>query len=273
MKKFIPLVLSLFLSLPAFAQDYESPYETDFLKDGAWITGAVGLNVLGFHLIQNKDYLTEAEVNALDKNDVWKIDRWAAGNYNPNHDELSYIPFYASFALPLAFLPSDAERHNFGQIAVLFVETMATTGAAFTITAGAIDKPRPLVYNENIAMSERTDKDAQRSFIGGHSAATSAALFFSAKIFNDFHPDSRAIPYVWGSAAAISGLTAYWRTTSGKHFLTDNLAGLAVGAAVGILIPEIHKKGSEEIDLYPTSHFNINGTGINSRGLAIRYTF
>lgn len=273
MKRFLSLLLLLSITLSGYSQKYPSPYKTDLLKDGAWIVAGVGLNVAGVLMIQNKSALTEAEVNAIDKNDVWKIDRWAAGNYSKNADEASYIPMYMAMALPVAFLPSEEERNNFGQISVLFIETMATTGAIFSLTAGAVEKSRPLVYNESLPMEKRTDPDAQRSFFAGHTAATAAATFFAAKIFNDFHPDSKAIPYIWTTAAAIPALVGYLRVKAGKHFLTDNLIGFGIGAAAGILVPEIHKKGNENIDIYPTASFNIHGTGMNSKGLAILYRF
>jgi membrane-associated phospholipid phosphatase len=273
MKKLLVGLLAFFFSFSGLAQHSTSPYQTDLLKDGIWITTGVGLNVLGVLMIQNKDELSEAQVNALDKNDIWGIDRWAAGNYSEAADELSYIPFYASFALPATLLAGKNERNNFGQIAVLFVETMATTGAMFTITAGAVQKSRPLVYNTSLPMSERTDSDAQRSFFAGHTAATAAATFFTAKVFQDFNPDSKAVPFVWAGAAAVPAFVGYLRMEGGKHFLTDNLIGFGVGAAAGILIPQIHKKGNEQLDLYPTAQFNILGSGFNSKGLALSYRF
>lgn len=273
MKNYLLFIFCAFFSISGISQNETSPYETHFWKDGAWITAGIGLNVVGFSLIQNKDYLTEEEVNALDKNEIWKIDRWAAGYSSKKDDELSYIPFYGSFALPLAFLAGENERGNFGQIALMYVETMATTGALFTITAGAIQKARPLVYDESLPMEDRRDKDAQRSFYAGHTAATAAATFFAAKVFHDFNPDSRALPYVWAGAAAIPAFVGYLRTTSGKHFLTDNLIGFGLGAAAGILIPEIHKKKNKQLDVYPTANFNVNGSGISTKGLALSYSF
>ncbi|WP_037321056.1 phosphatase PAP2 family protein [Salegentibacter sp. Hel_I_6] len=271
MKKILLSFFCISLFFSSYAQ--ESPYKTSAWKDGAIITGAVGLNVLGFTFIQNKEALTEAEVAALNKNDIAGINRWAAGNYSEKADAISYIPFYAALGMPLVFLPSEAERKNFGQISVLFVETMAVTGVFYTMTAGLIDKSRPLVYNENLPFGERAEGGAQRSFIAGHTAVATAGTFFAAKVFNDFHPDSKAIPYVWGGATGISVLMGYLRTKAGKHFLTDNIAGFVVGAASGILIPELHKKGNERLDLYPTATYNLNGTGINTKGLALSYKF
>ncbi|TDN82152.1 PAP2 superfamily protein [Salegentibacter sp. 24] len=271
MKKILLSFFCFSLVVTTYAQD--SPYTTKAWEDAAYITGAIGLNILGFTFIQNKEALTEAEVAELDKNDIAGINRWAAGNYSEKADAASYIPFYAALGMPLAFLPSQAERNNFGQISVLFVETMATTGVFYTMSAGLVDKSRPLVYNKELPISERTEAGAQRSFIAGHTAVAAAGSFFAAKIFNDFHPNSKAVPYVWGGAAGFSVLMGYLRTKAGKHFLTDNIAGMLVGAASGILIPELHKKGNENIDVYPTANFNINGTGINTKGLGFSYKF
>lgn len=270
------IVCSLVTSL-GFAQEKqkknESPYETSFVKDGVWITSAIGLNVLGVKLIQDKDDLTLDELSKLSKDDIWGVDRWAAGYYSEKANDDSYIPFYASFVLPIALLINENERSNAGQISVLFVETMATTGALFTITAGLVQKSRPLVYNESLDPELRIDSDEQRSFFAGHTAATAAGTFFAAKVFNDFNPDSPLKPFVWGVAAAIPASVGYMRIKAGKHFLTDNLIGYAVGAASGILIPELHKKANKNLQIYPTTSFNQGEYNFTTQGLGMSYQF
>ena len=273
MRKVVPLLLTLIFTLGIYSQESSSPYKTEFWKDGSWITASTALNVLGVITIQNKESLTDNDLSNLDKNDIWGINRGAVGNYSKNADELSYIPFYASFASPLLFLLGEDERKNFGQISVMFVETMATTGAIFTITAGTVQKSRPLVYNENLPAEERKDSDAQRSFFAGHTAATAAATFFTAKVFQDFNPDSPAVPFVWGGAVVVPAYVGYLRTKAGKHFLTDNLIGFGIGAACGILVPEIHKIGNENLDIYPTAQTNVMGTGIDTKGIGVNYSF
>ena len=257
----------------SWSQENSSPYKTDFWKDGAWIAGGVGLNVLGFSLVQNKDELTTAELMALNRNDISKINRGAVGNYSKSADEASYIPFYASFASPALLLLGDAERENFGQISVMFVETMTTTGAFFTITAGLVDKSRPLVYNENLPEEQRTEASAQRSFFAGRTAATAAATFFTAKVFQDFNPDSKAVPFVWAGAIAVPATVGYLRTKAGKHFLTDNVVGFGVGALCGILVPEIHKIGNQDLAFYPSIENNIGGTGVDAAGVGMNFRF
>src|SRR5690606_2994183 len=254
-------------------QTNDSPYETDLLKDGIWIATGIGLNVAGVMLIQNKPGLTEAGLNALSKDDIWGVDRWAAGNYSEKANSDSYIPMFTSFALPLALMLNQNERSHAGQISVLFIESMATTGALFSITAGLVQKSRPLVYNTSIPAEERMDNDEQRSFYAGHTAATASATFFAAKVFHDFNPDSPWKPVVWGVAAAIPATVGYLRIRAGKHFLTDNLIGYALGAASGIIIPEIHKKKNKNVEIYPTMGFQHMGQNFNSQGLGLIYTF
>ena len=265
------LVALLFFTLNTFSQttvdpELDSPYELNWAVDGPYLGASIGLNVLGFRLIQEKDPLTIEDLQTLSKHDVFAIDRWAAGNVSPEADELSYIPFYGSFALPILLLLNENERSHAGQISVLFVESMATAGALFTISAGAIHRSRPLVYNEDLPVEERIENDAQRSFFAGHVAATGAATFFFAKVFSDFNPDSWATPYIWAVAAIVPAWVGYLRIESGKHFLTDTLLGYGVGALSGILIPELHKKGNENLSVNPSF-------GSHYKGISINYVF
>ena len=263
----ISLLSAILVSSAVKAQD-DSPYKTSFAVDAPIIAGGIGLSTLGLSLIKNKDELSVAEVEALDKKDVFFLDRFAAGNYSDNADKVSYYPFFASFAAaPIMALADKSQRSKFGQVMVLFVETMGITGASFTLSAGLVQRSRPLVYNTSIPIEERVDKDAQRSFFAGHTAATAAATFFAAKVFSDFNPDSKAKPYVWAAAAIIPASVAYLRLQGGKHFLTDNLLGYAIGAGAGILVPQLHKKTNKTpLSISPAY-------GYNYKGLHLSYKF
>ncbi|WP_010521491.1 hypothetical protein [Aquimarina agarivorans] len=52
-KHIFTLISLLIISTQAFAQN-DSPYETNFYKDGAWIAGGIGLSALGLALIEKK---------------------------------------------------------------------------------------------------------------------------------------------------------------------------------------------------------------------------
>ncbi len=109
------------------------------------------------------------------------------------------------------------------------------------------------------------DKNAQRAFFAGHTAAIAAATFFMAKAFADFNPDSKAKPYVWAFAAAVPAVVGYLRYKAGMHFLSDNLLGYAVGMSAGIFVPQLHKiKGMRNVTISPA-------VGIGNKGLAVTY--
>jgi membrane-associated phospholipid phosphatase len=243
-----------------------SPYVTSWKKDG-WITlGLIGLNAGGLYLIQNKKELTPTELATKTRDKVPSFDRGNVGYYNEQANEDSYIPFYASFAWPVAMMLVDGDQtRNFGQILGLYIQTMAVTGAMFSITAGSINRSRPLVYGTNAPIGERMSKNSQRSFYAGHTAATAASSFFTAKVFSDMNPDSKLKPVVWVVAAAVPALVGYYRYEAGQHFLSDNIIGYGLGAATGILIPHWHKvKKSDKLSITP-------GFGPNYQGISVVY--
>jgi membrane-associated phospholipid phosphatase len=252
-------ILAFFISSSVFAQN-DSPYKTSVKVDGPVILGSLGLGYLGLSMIKNKDSLTPAELAAKSKEDVNGFDRFSAGNFSEKADKASYIPFYASFAAPIVMLLDKNESKKAGQILVLFTESMAITGAMFSISAGGVQRARPLVYSSSAPLEKRMDSDSQRAFYAGHTAATATATFFLAKVFQDFNPDSKAKPYVWAAAAVVPAVVGYLRLEAGQHFLSDNLLGYALGAGVGILVPQLHKKSaSSSLSLSPSINPNYKG--------------
>ena len=253
-------------SLPSIS--VPSPYHTSFVKDGITIVAAAGVTLLGYSLIKNKHNLTPDELAAKSKSNLPFFDRWIAGNYSAQANKDSYILFDASYGIPvLASLLNKNERSKFGQIMVMYVETMAITGSLYTITAGLVYRSRPFVYGDKAPLEKRLDKGGQRSFYGGHVATTAAATFFTAKVFHDFNPNSRLTPWLYTGAGALTALMAYMRMQAGYHFFSDCVVSTIIGTATGILIPEFHKnKNLKHLSLSP---FYEN----NSKGFNLVYNF
>jgi membrane-associated phospholipid phosphatase len=264
--KSITLLALLMVTNLVFAQK-ESPYQTSFKKDAPILAAGLGLSYLGLTLIKNKAELTPSEIALKSKDDVFFIDRFAAGDFREKADKDSYIPFYGAFAIaPIVSLIDGKQRNHYGQVSVMFLETMSAAAASFTLAAGLVQRSRPLVYNTSLPLAKRQDSDEQRSFFAGHTASTAAATFFAAKVFSDFNPDSKLKPYIWTVAAVVPAVVGYQRLRAGKHFLTDNLLGYGVGMACGILIPELHKARNENLSIQPVM-------GFNHQGMAVSYKF
>ena len=248
------------------ADNYTSPYKVTFKKDAPIIVGGIGLTLLGTYLISQKDSLTNQQLARKTKDKLPFFDRGNAGFYSEKADRDSYVPFKFSFAWPVVMALIDKnQRHDFGKVITLYVETMAVTGTLFTMATGTVYRSRPYVYGTLADAPRRRENDSQRSFYAGHTAATAAATFFTAKVFQDYNPDSKLKPLVWVVAAATPALVGYLRYKAGMHFLSDNLLGYAMGAAAGILIPEGHKnKKSQNMSIMPE-------VGNGYKGLAITY--
>ena len=241
---FLAGVLLLSQHPAATAQQAPSPYRTRFAVDAPITAGLAGLSATGLLLVQHKRTATEAELAALDRSNVLKIDRFSAGWYSDRAQVVSDGLCYGTLALVPALLAFEPNVHGrYGQVAGLYLETMTATAAIFTLTVGTVYRARPYLYGPE-GGKLRHGPVASDSFFGGHTAHTATATFFAAQVFHDFNPGSAAQPYVWGAAAAVPVVVAYFRIRAGKHFLTDNLVGYAVGATVGVLVPRLHRTGT-----------------------------
>ncbi|WP_243409374.1 phosphatase PAP2 family protein [Pontibacter virosus] len=250
----------------------DSPYRTKFAVDAPITAAGMGLSYYGLTRMQDKDGLTEEQIANLNRNEVNSFDRFSAGYDSEQAKKISDIPFYGSFALPFLLAFNDDVRSNAGQVFGMYVQTMAITGALFTMSSAYNPRTRPLVYSPDVEIGEKTRANARNSFYAGHTTAAAAASFFFAKVFHDFNPDSPARTYVWLGAATVPAAVGYLRLRAGKHFLSDNLLGYAVGAAVGVVVPQLHKKTNNSgFSLSPTIIPTFAGTA--SQGANLSYTF
>src|SRR5690606_11669630 len=229
-------------------------------RDGIWTGAGLAGAAIGLRIIQEKDDLSQAEFDKINNNideaidDINSIDRWAAGNHSESASQLSDIPFAFSFAAPFALLFDDKINDHTGQYIGMYIQTLATTATMYTLTAGLVDRSRPYVYDVSGETSDerRMKNNGQRSFYAGHVAASATATFFAAKVYSDFNPDSPGRIWMWTAAAAIPAGVSYFRIEAGQHFLTDVTLGYVLGAATGILVPELHKRKNDNIQVYPS---------------------
>ncbi len=270
MKKFA-LIFVVLIYTTSSAQKSNSPYEWHWTRDGIWTAAAFGTSAYGLLLIQNKDDITEDAVNALDPNDINFIDRWSAGKSSEDANKFSDVPFAASFILPLGLLFNDDINDHTGQFIGMYLQSLSTTSALYAVTAGLVNRSRPYVYDENNDIGRRTSKNGQRSFYSGHVAASATASFFAAKVYCDYNPDATGKGYIWAAAAVLPATVGYFRLQAGQHFLTDLLLGYGLGAASGILIPEMHKTNGSSVDVTPVGGRTFRGEDYT--GLALRYSF
>jgi membrane-associated phospholipid phosphatase len=239
-KKIFTFLLLSVMSTLVSAQN--SPYRLTWAGDGIALGAGLAFPILNHYLWQpNVAALTEAQILAQNVQNIPAFDRSATLHGSYTSRTASDVGLIGSVVLPsILFLDKDI-RADYKTVSTLYVETLLLNYLVTETTKQLVHRPRPLTYNPNIPMREKMEQDAHFSFFSGHTSTTAAASFFAAQTYSDYHPDSPALPYIWGTAALLPAAVGYLRYDAGKHFPTDILVGYLVGAAIGILVPQLHK--------------------------------
>jgi membrane-associated phospholipid phosphatase len=221
----------------AAQQVYKLSYATDFSIAGV----GIATNVPAFILHKKKPVLSEAQINALNRLDIWKVDRFATNYWNPKVAKASDAMMFTSMAIPALLLINKQVRSEAGKITLMYAETWLLNAGLTNLTKELVQRRRPFVYNADAPLSKKQHRDATSSFFSGHTSFSAASTFFMAKVYADMNPDSKWKPYIWTGAAILPLTTGILRVAAGKHFPTDVLVGYIIGAATGILVPHLHK--------------------------------
>lgn len=224
--------------------------------------------IYAFGKIYAKSPSDTADIAALNKNDLNKLDRWAAGLHDEQAAATSDLFFYGSMPLPFFLLLDKKIRRDAPRVGFLYLESMALTGLLYTGTDMLVDRYRPETYRTDKAPGELTSGNNRNSFFAGHVALVGTATFFMAKIYHDYHPHNNWRYVFWGGAIVATGTTAYLRHKAGKHFPTDIVVGTAVGVLSGVLVPELHRNKKfvdRGLGLSPTMIYNKPGVSLTYR--------
>lgn len=238
-------------------------YDLSWKADVPLAAGGLGLTVGSGALATQVDPLTPAELAILNPADINGFDRFATDNWSPQIAHASDATLIIAGVSPLVTLLSPKSRSEFGPIAVMYAEGLFLTFGATNLTKALSLRARPFTYNTLAPLQEQTKVDARFSFFSGHTSLTTFGAFFTAKVLHDTHPGAKWRPYVWGGAAALSVGTAYMRVAAGKHYPTDVLVGLGIGAGIAYLVPELHRRkgAAQGLSVFPTG----NGLALNYR--------
>lgn len=233
-------VLITLLICSSFLQA-QSPYQLKTSREVQLFGAGAGLNGISTYLNLKTQILTPEEIRQLDATKIWGIDRGIVNNFSRSAQKTSDKVLVSSFALPLTLLLGQPARDNFGEFSLLYFQTLFLNFGVTNVTKTLVKRPRPYMYNPDVPLAYKMKKSARYSFFSGHTSFTATNAFLTAKMFDDFNPDSKATPFIWGLAAAIPAYTGLKRIKGGKHFFTDVVVGYLVGAGIGILVPSLHK--------------------------------
>ncbi|MFH1831131.1 MAG: phosphatase PAP2 family protein [Pseudomonadota bacterium] len=172
--------------------------------------------------------------------DVNAFDKWGHDNIRwSNTGSANRAVHITGFALaPLAAFGLDAfAAHQSGNISNFLTDALiiaeASTLAAFTgqIVKIASGRQRPYAHFGGGSQSPSDNI----SFYSGHTTLA-FALAVSSGTVASMRGYSLA-PWIWGAGLGIAATTGYLSIASDRHYLTDVIAGAAIGSAFGFGIP------------------------------------
>ncbi len=237
-----------------------------------------GWSVYAFTKIYNKPHPDTLQIQSLNAKDVNSFDRWAMHPYSKSIDKFSYYPFYAAMPLPLIFFLADKDmRSDFLKLTFLYWEAMSITGLLGTNATYHVDRFRPYAYfhdSHGVMDNGAPIGVVKNSFYAGHVQVVATPTFFLAKVYADYHPDSKVKWVFYGVAAASTASMAYWRIQAGEHFASDVIIGAVTGALAGILVPQSHKtkaKKDGSLSIMPYSTGEINGFSLAYKFKSCRF--
>jgi membrane-associated phospholipid phosphatase len=234
-------------------------YNVNPYIDGAITVAATATNYWGMVVLYRKAPLDSAEITSLDANDINRFDRSATQQdaaYMYTAWKISDVGMAGSFLLPGLLMLDREIRQDWAPVILLFLQTEAITGNLYSWGATIpIDRIRPLVYHPDVSYEDKTFVRNKNSFYSGHTSTSAAASFFTAKVYCDYHPELGNKKFIlYGLALIPPAFTGYYRYKGMKHFPTDVLAGMAIGAATGILVPHLHKhRKNKNLTLVPVT--------------------
>lgn len=232
------LAAALVLAPRAGAVEPPRPIRHDGALDAALTGGAVAIWV-GTELA--KPALAPARCRLCEPNRLDAAAREAAvwsspGSARRASDVLAFVLVPAGVAAHQLLAARRAGDTGAGLVDVLVVAEAAALTADLTQAvkyAAGRARPRALHRGEG----EAPGPDDHLSFFSGHTSLAFSAVVAAGTVSTlRGYPSA---PWVLGAGAAAAAGVGWLRMAGDAHWLTDVLAGAAVGTAMGVLVPRL----------------------------------
>ncbi|MGA2639370.1 MAG: phosphatase PAP2 family protein [Spirochaetia bacterium] len=176
----------------------------------------------------------------VDMDRVSRFDRLAMFSYSPGLDVASSVAQYAAAALPLALAFGISQDQAFAA-GVIYFEVLSRSFFAKNTLKFLFPRVRPWVYLAPVSGSVPEVWEGNDSFPSGHATLAFAAAAFGVTVAAVDLPSGSPwlLPFA-ATEVSLAVLTASLRVFSGMHFMTDVIAGAALGTVIGVALPLTH---------------------------------
>ena len=230
-------------------------YNLDIGREALIITPSLLLSSYSLYKHSKLGELSPEVIDALSAYDINRFDRIAVKNFSQTSRVLSDYLVGLCLIAPFTLNLQDKVGINTN---ILILESYLLTTSLAAFSKVMIQRKRPYVYNDDVDISVRAEKDGQLSFFSAHTAYAFTGAILTAKIYDD-HFSDRYDFLIYTGAVATASTVGYLRFAAGKHYPTDIVVGALVGVGVAILITEVHKnKGQNSAELtMPIFRYNV----------------
>lgn len=254
------LLLALSAAVPALADAPEVPPTTDGNQSPFDVDLAIDLPLtLGTPVVFVMPVLVAEDTVRpwcgleCDRDNINPVDRAVMSDGSQKLADISDILLWAGMALPFAFdaldvavsSPSDG-WNGFGTDTLVLGEAISITLSISHILNFVVRRPRPYVYDPDVSDDFKDRSAAAASFPSGHTAYSFCWATTYSYIYMKRHPNSRGIWPVWLGTYGYATAVGVLRVMSNAHFLTDGIAGAALGIVVGWLVPYLRQRDRDE---------------------------
>jgi membrane-associated phospholipid phosphatase len=232
MKNYIFISGMLAVCLNSFA---ESVYTYDLRKD--LIIGPLSIGVFAAPFFIDNHQTG----GAFSRDSINGFDSPLMFPYDNNLDTAGDVIMYTLLALPIIpMIGNIRERDVLLTYGIMYAEAFMLTRGTKDILKTVINRNRPYSYFGPVPSG--LEDDYFNSFPSGHTSLAFMSAGFLTSVFLHDYPDSKWKTPVISMSYSMAAITAVNRIWSGSHFLTDVLAGAAIGSLYGYLVPALHLK-------------------------------
>jgi membrane-associated phospholipid phosphatase len=227
-----------------------------WVSSGIFGAGLIS-DIFSVRAVLHKPGLDSSELAGLNTNAYtdW-FDRWVL-KLDPSK-RAGFETYSGNIALGIYLLPvllalDGSIRRDWLDMLGMYLETQTVAFSVYNLSPlgpNFQNKYRPLAYFNQLPDNQRNSGNVRNSFYSGHVSSATAATFFMAKVYTDYHPDLGFAKYLLYGAAAVPPLfMGYLRVKALDHFPSDVAAGFLVGALCGIVDPELHRIKNRNLSL------------------------
>ncbi len=191
--------------------------------------------------------VSDDERTALQTRDLPPVDRVLIFPDNPLLGTVSDLVAYSQALVPIGAAAVGLRTQNAQDLLARHFQVLSITYGTSYLLKAAFWRARPFLYFPEVPANRALDPGGAHSFPSSHVAIAFASAAFISTVANDYWaPGYTTLLTV--ASYSMASMSAILRIASGRHFVSDVLAGALIGVLIGWGIPTAHALSETKSD-------------------------